>query len=229
MKMEEIVERAGREVENLQLATRDLRHAIADLRREREAMRQEPDARPPEAAEPVTSQEIPPELQEPEARPPEATEPAPSQDTSPEWREPETEEREAPETEVSGDTPDELWDTLAELWDTPTPETDSSEEPAPKPPPDLSLFFMLSHLEDDGPVRLDGVKLGLCEVMGLEIDEPEAGRLRRGAQRPRLPRSVAHQAAPAASWRVEGQAHRSPTGRPASRRRRPPPSPSSGC
>ena len=47
--------------------------------------------------------------------------------------------------------------------------------PAPKPPPDLPLFFMLSHLEEDGPVRLDGVKLGVCEVMGLEIDEPKLG------------------------------------------------------
>ena len=42
-------------------------------------------------------------------------------------------------------------------------------------PPDLPLFFMLSHVEDDGPVRLDGVKLGVCEVMGLEIDEPKLG------------------------------------------------------
>ena len=47
--------------------------------------------------------------------------------------------------------------------------------PAPKPPPDLPLFFMLSHLEEDGPVRLDGVKLGVCEVMGLELDEPKLG------------------------------------------------------
>ena len=46
---------------------------------------------------------------------------------------------------------------------------------APKPPPDLPLFFMLSHLEEDGPVRLDGVKVGVCEVMGLEIDEPKLG------------------------------------------------------
>ena len=46
---------------------------------------------------------------------------------------------------------------------------------APKPPPDLPLFFMLSHLEEDGPVRLDGVKMGACEVMGLEIDEPKLG------------------------------------------------------
>ena len=49
------------------------------------------------------------------------------------------------------------------------------QEPAPKPPPELPLFFMLSHLEEDGPVRLDGVKLGVCEVMGLEIDEPKLG------------------------------------------------------
>ena len=47
--------------------------------------------------------------------------------------------------------------------------------PAPKLPPELPLFFMMSHLEDDGPVRLDGVKLGVCEVMGLELDEPKLG------------------------------------------------------
>ena len=46
---------------------------------------------------------------------------------------------------------------------------------APKPLPDLPLFFMLSHLEEDGPVRLDGVKVGVCEVMGLEIEEPKLG------------------------------------------------------
>ena len=45
----------------------------------------------------------------------------------------------------------------------------------PKPPPDLNLFFMLSHLEHDGPVRLDGVKLAVSEVMGLELDEPKLG------------------------------------------------------
>ena len=44
---------------------------------------------------------------------------------------------------------------------------------ASKPPPELPLFFMVSHLEEDGPVRLDGVKLGVCEVMGLELDEPK--------------------------------------------------------
>ncbi len=47
--------------------------------------------------------------------------------------------------------------------------------PVPKPPPGLPFFFMLSHLEEDGPVRLDGVKVGVCEVMGLEIDEPKLG------------------------------------------------------
>ena len=34
---------------------------------------------------------------------------------------------------------------------------------------------MLSHLEDDGLVRLDRVKVGVCEVLGLELDEPKLG------------------------------------------------------
>ena len=53
-----------------------------------------------------------------------------------------------------------------------------AEEPAapePKLPPEPPLFFMLSHVEDDGPVRLDNVKVGVCEVMGMEIDEPKLG------------------------------------------------------
>ena len=50
-----------------------------------------------------------------------------------------------------------------------------TEAAVPKPPPELTLAFMLSHLEDDGPVRLDGVKLGVCEVLGLELDEPKLG------------------------------------------------------
>ena len=45
----------------------------------------------------------------------------------------------------------------------------------PKPPLPLPLCFMLSHLEHDGPVRLDGVRVGVCEVMGLELDEPKLG------------------------------------------------------
>ena len=56
-----------------------------------------------------------------------------------------------------------------------SPRSDEEREPVPKLPPELPLFFMLSHLDDDGPVRLDGVKLGVCEVMGLEIDEPKLG------------------------------------------------------
>ena len=55
-----------------------------------------------------------------------------------------------------------------------TPGAEARPSP-PKPPPELPPFFMLSHLDDDGPVRLDGVKLGVCEVMGLEIDEPKLG------------------------------------------------------
>ena len=56
-----------------------------------------------------------------------------------------------------------------------TAQTDIGSKAAPKPLPELPLLFMLSHVEDDGPVRLDGVKLGVCEVMGLEIDEPKLG------------------------------------------------------
>ncbi len=54
-------------------------------------------------------------------------------------------------------------------------EMETNEPAEPKPPPDLTLFFMLSHLEEDGPVRLDGVKLAVSEVMGLELDEPKLG------------------------------------------------------
>ena len=66
----------------------------------------------------------------------------------------------------------------SEMEPAPSGTTDGAETPvtqAPKPPPDLPLFYMLSHLEEDGLVRLDGVKVGVCEVMGLEIDEPKLG------------------------------------------------------
>ena len=52
---------------------------------------------------------------------------------------------------------------------------ETDEAAVPKPPPPLPMFFMLSHLEEDGPVRLDGVKLAVLEVMGLELDEPKLG------------------------------------------------------
>ena len=67
--------------------------------------------------------------------------------------------------------PQDIWETNADAASEPT----ESKPPAPKPPPNLPPFFMLSHLDEDGPVRLDGVKLGVCEVMGLEIDEPKLG------------------------------------------------------
>ena len=47
--------------------------------------------------------------------------------------------------------------------------------PEAKPPPPLPNCFLLSHLEEDGPVRIDGVKLGVSEVLGLELDESKLG------------------------------------------------------
>ena len=82
--------------------------------------------------------------------------------------------------------------------------------PAPKPPPELPLFFMLSHLEDDGPVRLDGVKLGVCEAMGLELDEPKTGRLRRAAQRSGLPGAAPGATASSAPGAAAGEVARGP-------------------
>ena len=50
----------------------------------------------------------------------------------------------------------------------------SNQEAAiPKPPPALPVFFMLSHIEEDGLVRLDRVKLAVLEVMGMELDGPK--------------------------------------------------------
>ena len=43
----------------------------------------------------------------------------------------------------------------------------------PPPPPSLAHCFLLSHLEAEGPVRRDGVPVGICEVLGLELDEPK--------------------------------------------------------
>ena len=60
----------------------------------------------------------------------------------------------------------------------------SPVEDEPKLPPELPLFFMLSHLEDDGPVRLDGVEARCLRGDGLGAGRAEAGSLRGGAQRP---------------------------------------------
>ena len=65
--------------------------------------------------------------------------------------------------------------TLRERLRRPKPRTEKPKEVAPKPPPPLPNAFMLSHLADDGPVRLDRVKVGVCEVLGLELDEPKLG------------------------------------------------------
>ena len=43
---------------------------------------------------------------------------------------------------------------------------------APAPPPGLAPFFLLSHLEEDGPVRADGAGIGVWEVLGAEWDGP---------------------------------------------------------
>ncbi len=48
-------------------------------------------------------------------------------------------------------------------------------EAPPKPPRPLAQGFLLSHVEADGLVRTDGVKVGVLEVMGLELDEPKLG------------------------------------------------------
>ena len=45
----------------------------------------------------------------------------------------------------------------------------------PKPPLPLPQGLLLSHVEEDGIVRLDGAKVGVCEVLGLELDEPKLG------------------------------------------------------
>ena len=59
--------------------------------------------------------------------------------------------------------------------DTAAPESPDGAAPPAKPFPELPICFMLSHVESDGPVRLDGVKLALTELMGLELDGPKLG------------------------------------------------------
>ena len=44
-------------------------------------------------------------------------------------------------------------------------------------------------------MRIDGVKVGVCEVMGLEIDAAQARRVRRGPQCPGLSAAASGQAA----------------------------------
>jgi len=52
----------------------------------------------------------------------------------------------------------------------------SKDEPAvPKALPSLPQFFMLSHLEDDAIVRIDGTKIAVLEATGEEIDDAKIG------------------------------------------------------
>ena len=91
-----------------------------------------------------------------------------------------------------------------------TQEPTEPQAPAPKPPPPLPPFFMLSHLEGGRPRAP-----GRGEARRVRGDGPrnrrvEAGGLRRGAQRLRLPRAAAHQAAPARSGKPAGGAQEGP-------------------
>ena len=95
----------------------------------------------------------------------------------------------------------------------------------PKPPIPLPSFYMLSHLKEDGPVRLDGVKLGICEVMGLELDEPRLGSFAGSPERPGLPRPASCQATPAGAGPPEGCPKGNPARRPAAEDRTKPRSP----
>ena len=100
----------------------------------------------------------------------------------------------------------------------------TTETPAPKPPPELPLFFMLSHLDDDGPVRLDGVKLGVCEVMGLELDEPKLGPS-PGRSTPWTSRRSCSSGSTRPAWKGCGRSYNRPSRRTFHRRPEQRPSP----
>ena len=78
-------------------------------------------------------------------------------------------------------------------------------------------------------MRLDGVKLGICEVMGLELDEPRLGSFAGSPERPGLPGATTGQAAPAGAGQLEGDPQGGPAGGPAAEDRRKPPSPFVAC
>ena len=99
-----------------------------------------------------------------------------------------------------------------------TPTRKSRNPPTPHPQAtaaELPLFFMVSHLDDDGPVRLDGVKLGVCEVMGLELDEPKLGAFAGALNACDFPVQLLIRQHPPRLGRAAGQAHGGPTGQPA--------------
>ena len=82
---------------------------------------------------------------------------------------------------------------------------------------------MLSHLEPDGPVRLDGVKLALTELMGLELDAPKLGAFAGLLNALRLPPAAAWSVSTRPSWAGCGASwnRRSPPTCPSRRRPRP--------
>ena len=89
---------------------------------------------------------------------------------------------------------------------------------------------MLSHLDEDGPVRLDGVKLGVCEVMGLELDEPKLGAFAGALNALDFPAQLLVQPAPATPWTdCERICNEARAGETCPRRRRRRPSPSDAC
>ena len=87
--------------------------------------------------------------------------------------------------------------------------------PEPKLPPPLSRFFMLSHLEEDGPVRLDGEKLAALEVMGLELDEPKLGAFAGALNAVDFPVQLLVRQHPPVLQALKRQADRSPARGPA--------------
>ena len=86
---------------------------------------------------------------------------------------------------------------------------------------------MLSHLEEDGPVRLDGVKLGVCEVMGLELDEPKLGAFAGALNALDFPAQLLVRQHPPRLGNRERSSSR-PSRTTCPRRPGPPPSPSDG-
>ena len=92
--------------------------------------------------------------------------------------------------------------------------TTESKLADPKPPPSLPLFFMLSHLEEDGPVRPDGVKAGVCEVTGLEIDEPKLGAFAGALNALDFPVQLLIRQHPPRLARLREKAERSPAKQP---------------
>ena len=88
---------------------------------------------------------------------------------------------------------------------------------------------MVSHLDDDGPVRLDGVKLGVCEVMGLELDEPKLGAFAGALNACDFPVQLLIRQHPPRLGRAAGEARGGPAAATFPLRPRPRRSPFAGC